>query len=336
MQAFIYLDMILIFSFEPELSTDRVINWLKHFNAPYIRIKPRDIVFEKFHIGNEGEINLKSIKNSPIDIETISTVWYRKWDLSSCYNFLEVSNFDKINTAEIDYHIHSEYRTCCDHLFYLLKEKKWLSKPQSTKINKLNVLSIAKKLGISIPNSCLTTSKEELLEFFYTNNNEIITKPLANSPDIRLGEEGLTLYTSVFTNENIENLSNVFFPSFFQAKVNKKYEIRSFYLDGNFYSMAIFSQANIKTQVDFRHYDHVNPNQISSYQLPKWLEEKLKLLMQELDLDTGSIDLIRDINGEYVFLEVNPTGQYDMVSYPCNYYLDKKVAEALIRRTLYV
>jgi hypothetical protein len=31
-----------------------------------------------------------------------------------------------------------------------------------------------------------------------------------------------------------------------------------------------------------------------------------------------------------VFLEVNPTGQYGMVSDPCNYYLDKKIAEYLI------
>ena len=34
---------------------------------------------------------------------------------------------------------------------------------------------------------------------------------------------------------------------------------------------------------------------------------------------------------QYVFLEVNPEVQVGMVSYPCNYYLEKKLAEELIK-----
>jgi hypothetical protein len=34
--------------------------------------------------------------------------------------------------------------------------------------------------------------------------------------------------------------------------------------------------------------------------------------------------------GEYVFLEVNPIGQFGMVSAPCNYNLEKKIAQYLI------
>jgi len=46
-------------------------------------------------------------------------------------------------------------------------------------------------------------------------------------------------------------------------------------------------------------------------------------------LNSGSIDILVTPNNEYVFLEVNPVGQFGMVSQPCNYYLEKRIAERL-------
>jgi hypothetical protein len=33
---------------------------------------------------------------------------------------------------------------------------------------------------------------------------------------------------------------------------------------------------------------------------------------------------------KYVFLEVNPIGQFNQVSIPCNYFLEKKIADYLL------
>jgi hypothetical protein len=52
--------------------------------------------------------------------------------------------------------------------------------------------------------------------------------------------------------------------------------------------------------------------------------------MKQLNLNTGSIDMAVNTENEYVFFEVNPIGQYGMTSVPCNYNLDKKIAEYLI------
>ena len=51
--------------------------------------------------------------------------------------------------------------------------------------------------------------------------------------------------------------------------------------------------------------------------------------MSKLNLNCGSLDLVLDNNGIYYYLEVNPVGQFGMVSFPCNYYLEKKIAEFL-------
>ena len=59
------------------------------------------------------------------------------------------------------------------------------------------------------------------------------------------------------------------------------------------------------------------------------MEKKLTLLMKKMNLNCGSIDMIKSKEGEYVFLEINSVGQFGMVSRPCNYYLEEKVADFL-------
>ena len=53
--------------------------------------------------------------------------------------------------------------------------------------------------------------------------------------------------------------------------------------------------------------------------------------MKSLDLKTGSIDMILTPEGDYYFLEVNPVGQFSMTSSPCNYNLEKRIAEYLMK-----
>ena len=53
--------------------------------------------------------------------------------------------------------------------------------------------------------------------------------------------------------------------------------------------------------------------------------------MKYVNLNTGSIDMIVTKENEYIFLEVNPVGQFGMVSQPCNYYLEKKITEYLMK-----
>jgi len=45
---------------------------------------------------------------------------------------------------------------------------------------------------------------------------------------------------------------------------------------------------------------------------------------------SGSIDMILTPEDEYVFLEVNPVGQFQWVAEHCNYPINQKIAEYLI------
>jgi len=117
--------------------------------------------------------------------------------------------------------------------------------------------------------------------------------------------------------------------SYIQKEIIKEYEIRTFFIEKKYYSMAIFSQGNTNTNEDFRNYDKIKPNRMIPYILPKLIEDKLNLLMDKLKLNTGSVDIIKSIEGIYYFLEINPSGQFGMTSIPCNYNLHKLTAQHL-------
>jgi hypothetical protein len=115
-----------------------------------------------------------------------------------------------------------------------------------------------------------------------------------------------------------------------QGEIKKDFEIRTFYIDGQFFSMAIFSQKDPETKADFRKYNYTHPNRYVPYILDKSIEQKLIILLQYLDINTGSLDLIFTPEGQIVLLEINPCGQFGMMSKPCNYPLEEIVAGTLI------
>jgi glutathione synthase/RimK-type ligase-like ATP-grasp enzyme len=140
------------------------------------------------------------------------------------------------------------------------------------------------------------------------------------------------LYTIRLTLRELNDLPDRFLPTLFQRQIPKQYEIRTFYLDGACHSMAIFSQGDKQTELDYRRYNHSRMNQMVPFALPAEQEAAAGRLMKDLEMNSGSLDIIRDTDGRYVFLEVNPVGQFGMVSRPCNYYLEEKVAAYLKRK----
>lgn len=95
--------------------------------------------------------------------------------------------------------------------------------------------------------------------------------------------------------------------------------------------MAIFSQNDDKTKIDYRNYNKEKPNRTIPYLLPENISSRLSRMMCKLDLNSGSIDMIVTPRDEFIFLEVNPVGQFGMVSKPCNYNLEYEIATYLMK-----
>ena len=329
--------MILIISEENDVTTDRVIDWLLHYNIEFERINDNKAsVLSAFKIDNSGvDLTINSRSH-----HTYTSVWQRRGAV----------DFFKIHIDELS---SKNGVAAYDSLLkYLSKEKNVISNSiegylkktctsyigsfeREMNTNKIEVLLLAKELGLQIPKTLITTSKEELVKF-YTENKNIITKDLFQTVHFQFKNEyHNSIGTFVVTEQMIHLLEAQFFPIFVQEKIEKKYEIRSFLYKEKIFSMAIFSQNDDTTAVDYRNYNHKKPNRAVPIQLPKQIEKKLIRLTSKLSVNTCSVDIIVNKNNEYIFLEINPMGQFDWLSKNCNYYIEKMIAEDLIGNEYY-
>lgn len=318
--------MILILSKPGDRDTDDVIEWLNFLNSPVIRINDEELMQGKsFFSYDINFIENSYFENSiqRVYLKDISVVWCRKFGFLQDYE-------RKLNSVrDLTDFLYNEFKALRDLILHLLDDKKWLFKRNLWK-SKLEILNEAKLAGLNIPKTIITTERNNLKSFLEENNNFIITKPIAEAVHIKLtNSSSIALSTKKI--DTVKNLNKNFSPSLFQEYIEKEIELRVFYIMGKCYSMAIFSQSNPQTQIDFRAYDWDNPNRFIPYQLPEHIEAKIDMLMKNLQLNTGSIDLIKSSkNSEYYFLEVNPSGQFGMTAFPCNFPLHKIVAENLI------
>jgi len=195
--------------------------------------------------------------------------------------------------------------------------------------NKLVNLKIAQKVGFLIPKTLITNSKRELKKFI-NSFDKVITKDLRAPVYIRTKKKAYTSTgVEILDNGVLSKLNTYFAPIFLQQYIEKQLELRVYIFREKIYSMAIFSQNDRKTSIDFRNYNKERPNRAIPYKLPKLIESKIKEFMKELDYKTGSIDLILTPQNEHVFLEINPMGQFHWLSANCNYYIEKEIAKTL-------
>lgn len=304
-----------------EKSSMEVIHWIKYYNGSCVRLNFDDFL---------KNISYSSLElNTEIPKGTINICWLRRtYDPDFIDNILDNSELNRSNYTELSRYLYREISTLSGTLLGEYKNCKWLSHPRELRINKLDVLKRAKNNCLNIPDTIITSEKE-VLKKFAEKHKAIITKCISEVSFFNDGNDMFSLKTAQVAKQEIENLPNNFFPSLFQQLLEKDFEIRAFYLNKEFYSMAIFSQEDEQTAVDFRNYNIYKPNRVVPFSLPRDIKTKLSNLMDDLNLTTGSIDLVfRDET--YYFLEVNPVGQFGMVSHPCNYFLEEKIAKYLM------
>lgn len=314
--------LILICSDISEATTDDVCRWLNYYNKKFIRISNENLIVIKTVIIKNNEVDIVfEIDDKEYKLSDFDSYWYRRSKL----------NFEKLNPVEYIYQeinlsdkmnlfLLNEYDKITDFFKFKLNQIAVLNKYEDNNLNKLTVLTVAKEMGIKVPDTYIVDDFK-LLNF---NKESYITKAVS---DFIIVSENKSYYS--MTQRIDENDGEMMKKSLIQKEVKKKFEIRSFFFNRTFYSSAIFSQENDKTELDFRNYDFENPNNIVPFKIPNYIENKLLKLSDKLGLKSGSFDIAYTFDDEYVLFEVNPVGQFEQVSGPCNYNLHKLIAQSL-------
>lgn len=317
--------MILIFSFAGDLSTNMVIDWLNHHKYPFFRLNSSDFYNNSFHLDLLNRVI--SIDGNLIPLDKIRAVWFRKFGLKKDFALFQKKDVPN----SILFSLNKEHEILLDTIFYLLKDKKWLTHSNLISLNKPVILLEAMEVGLNVSETHILNSTQDLEKLIGSGN--YITKTLYEPSFPTVKNRKFSMYTKILESPlvNEAQLPPVFSASLVQKLIKKEYEIRVFCLNKQIYSAAIFSQNDTQTKVDFRVYNWFKPNRYVPYNLPSELKKKLIKLMHKIGLNCCSVDLIKSTDGKYYFLEINPVGQFGMIDFPCNFNLHRKVAEELIK-----
>jgi len=140
----------------------------------------------------------------------------------------------------------------------------------------------------------------------------------------------LGVFTSPVTEEDLRQFGSElkYAPTIFQNYVDKKLELRITIAGKQVFTCAIHSQDSPLTKDDWRHYD-LERVKHEIYSLPKDVEQKLLQCMKVWGLQFGAIDMILTPDDEYVFLEINPSGQWGWIEVLTDMSISQGIAQLL-------
>ena len=298
--------MIFIITSKDDLTADYFILKLIERKIPYFRFNTEDMPssVEVSISFPDGISNLINDNGVALNLNAVSGVWYRRPKKSIINPDLDL---------ELQEYVREDSWFLVHGLCEMIPDSaRWVSRPEIIRRaeNKIYQLKIAHSCGLSIPDTVIGNSPQRLEMLPLGEELKMgnyIAKPIRNGKYYVRGETKI-FFTSIFPQDWQQDELRVW-PIIAQKKVQKRRDVRVTVFGSNVFSVAIDTTSlSDEIKLDWRRaIDQVSYDVIS---LPQEIENRLINLLDKMGLAFGAIDLIETPDGNYVFLEVNPNGQW--------------------------
>ncbi|MBK7782848.1 MAG: hypothetical protein IPJ58_19125 [Ardenticatenia bacterium] len=295
--------MIAIVTNKQDHTADFLIVELQRRGAAYFRLNTEDFaqhtICWSVPLSEANYIVLRTGRKIPL--AEISCVWYRR---------PYPPRVDCADGAAVQFST-GENQAALDGFLVSLTDCMWVSEPHMIRRAELKMLQlrVAESLGFTLCPSVITNSPTEAQRFVMSASDVVIYKPL-RSARIISGESVALIYTNIVSEADEAELVHLAgCPVLLQYYAQKAVELRITVIGDKVFAVALHSQESHGAQVDWR---RVNASELqhSKHILPSEIEALCIRLVSTLGLQFGAIDMILTPGGEYVFLEINPNGQW--------------------------
>lgn len=302
--------MILILTEPLDVHADHVAQKLRERGAVFARFNtaqfPEQAEISLLYSAQGQAEAIMHVNQEQIDLHKVESVWYRR---PRC----PIPHQDITEDLSREY-VAGECQNFVDDVWSSLKEKLWIPGPVAVVRQvqlKASHLTVAGALGFELPPTLITNSPEDFLEFYRQHNGHVVSK-LAGFSFSRTRSVGASFcrYTEVVTKRDTGYAHAVrYCPIIFQAYVPKRVELRITVVGQHVFAAEIHSQESNHTRHDWRRYDRGTTPYLP-HDLSADVELRCIQLVERLGLCYGAIDMVLTPDGRYVFLEINPNGQY--------------------------
>ncbi len=277
------------------------------------------ITVESSSVGSRAVI---AWEGQEIDLSTVGSVWYRR---PGNLNLPE-----ELTPKEAEW-LRGESSALINGI-YANTDALWVSEPHNIRRAELKLLQLrlARELGFRIPEYIVTNDPDRARSFVAAHPDGVIIKGLW-MPMIVTEDQAGMLYTHLVTPEDLEHLDSVRYgPTYLQALVRKKRDIRVTVIGDELFAAGIDSMLVEESRIDFRVAEMMDlPH--APVTLPDPVDAACRAIVKRLGLNFGAIDLLETPDGDYVFLENNPNGQWYWVEMMTGQPMAKAMADLLER-----
>jgi glutathione synthase/RimK-type ligase-like ATP-grasp enzyme len=184
----------------------------------------------------------------------------------------------------------------------------WVGNPRRLRLAEIKALQLAEaaRAGLTTPNTLISNDPTRAAAFVDELGD---TRECAIKPLIAVGvtdEHGyrLPLTTTLPSGHPLESVASA--PNIFQPYIDKAFELRCVVIGERVFCARINSQADDLTRKDWR----AGKRTHEIFALPEHVTAAILRLMAGFGINFASIDMIVTPAGEFVFLELNPNGQW--------------------------
>lgn len=317
---------VLIISNKADVTSDFIVKSLKNQGVDYYRLNTEDL-FKSVQCNFNFEGNVFELYdnrlNITVDLLKINAVYYRRPELPI------VDNAD-LDKGERTF-IRNEYIFFLEGLYKILRHALWVNPVDAVRNaeNKIYQLQIAKEIGFDTPKSLISSIHDNCINFIESKDNDCIVKPI-KSGLINDNNNGVdkVVFTNYISPKNLteSNLNN--FPNYIQEHIHKKGDIRVTVVGDEIFPAFIDSQKERNAVVDWRATSSFLEHK--TIEIPNRVRDQCIGITKRFGLIFSAIDLILDSNGNYIFLEVNPNGQWAWIETRLGYRISDAIINSLI------
>ena len=303
--------MIVILGYKEEEHAKHIAKHLEDIKEEYCFLDTAQYPYDVLFSWNADCENSGSIvtDNKKIYFSDIKSVYWR--------NFSGIKNEiieDGDNTDFLSDMVYRERESALYSLFYSLKIN-WVNSINAFELHKKKpyLTNLFKKNNIRVPRTLITNDKDSVLDFFESNNEQIILKP------VRGGAYTQKMTKDDFTKDKLSKL--IVSPVQFQEYIDGT-DIRVYAYQNEIYALEIQTD-----NIDFRTDENAR---LIPIELPEQVKQDCLKVMKICDLKYSGIDIRLNSKNEYVFIEANPAPMFINVEKKTGYPLTQALINLLV------
>lgn len=291
------MQYILLITETSDLAADLLVLSAKQRRIPVIRFN-QDEFPQRICVQWRGTGQSRfSLEKHCFAEDEVSGAWFRRAPRTSSGKKDDVSNFV---LRESDGYLKGIWETTS----WL-----WMNFPSAVARAELKLLQLrhAQQIGLKVPDTLVTNCPEATRSFAEGRN--VIAKTVVGG-GLSIDGIGHAIFTTAVTSGDLDIDSEIqACPLTFQNRIPVQYDLRVTVVGDSVFAARVAVRDRNDSDVDWRGLDPARLH-YERDSLPQEIEIKCRKLVAAFGLMYGALDFVVTPDGEYVFLELNPSGQW--------------------------